>query len=128
MVARSLNYGNVIDELFQSIPEAQMAYAQWEMPGDPLPHIMFSFLEESFFGPIVKAHRHDELEGRISQFFERMAASSDVRLHDLLWIGLFEAWFPNGMLGIAARQMGLRSQALAKKALKEFSKPRRVLG
>jgi len=128
VVANSLEYGNVIDQLFQSIPEAKTAYAQGEMPGDPLPYVVFSFLEESFFTPVVRLHRHDELEERILQFFERMAASSDAQLHDLLSVGLFETRFANGMLEIAVRRFGPRSKALTEKALKEFSKPRRVLG
>ena len=40
----SLKYNDVIGSLFRSIPEAKAAYDAWDMPGDPLPHIVFSLL------------------------------------------------------------------------------------
>ena len=43
-----LRYDAVIPKLFSSLPEAKVAYDLWDMPGDPLPYIVFGFLEESF--------------------------------------------------------------------------------
>ena len=48
-----LNYSNIIEALFEAMPEAKAAYNSWDMPGEALPYVVFSFLEESFFTPIV---------------------------------------------------------------------------
>jgi len=118
-----VNYRNMITLLFQTVPEAKIAYKLWEMPGEPLPYIVFSFLEESFFTPLVNSATDDELKGRVFRFFERMAASSDAKVVDLLAIGLFEAWATNGALVASFEQMGPQTKAVARKAVKSI-KPR----
>ena len=46
-----LVYEAVIPTLFRLIPEAKDAYEAWNMPDEPLPYIVFGFLEESLFPP-----------------------------------------------------------------------------
>lgn len=92
-----LHYNAVVSSLFHPIPEAKNAYDAWQMPGDPLPYIVFSFLEGSFLKPAVNSGQAAELLGRIFQFFEHMAASSDIEVVNLLNVGLFEAWVADAM-------------------------------
>jgi hypothetical protein len=60
-----LPYNAVIPSLFRAVPEAKDAYDAWDMPGDPLPSVVFSFLEESFLTPAVNAGDSPELLKRI---------------------------------------------------------------
>lgn len=124
----SLKYGDVITSLFQAIPEAKAAYDRWDMPGEVLPHIVFSLLEESFLTPVIKADKNAELQERIFRFLEQMAISTDNEVVNLLWIGLFEPWAANGTLTIALNRLEPRSKLLAKAGFKEFLKPRKMLG
>ena len=123
----TLKYSDVLSSFFETIPEAKAAYDKWDMPGEPLPYIVFSFLEESFLTPIVKSGEDVELKDRIFQFLERMAGSDSSEVVDLLWLSLFEAWAANGTLSLALEEFEPRSQSLARKALKEFLTPRRIL-
>lgn len=72
-----LHYETVIPKLFGSLPEARVAYDAWEMTGDPLPYIVFGFVEESFFRPAIVAEKDSQLLVRIFAFLEEMASSSD---------------------------------------------------
>lgn len=112
-----LHYNAVVSSLFHPIPEAKNAYDAWQMPGDPLPYIVFSFLEGSFLKPAVNSGHAAELLGRIFQFFEHMAASSDIEVVNLLYVGLFEAWVADAMtLERALKYMGPETKALAREA------------
>jgi len=112
-----LRYDAVIPKLFSSLPEAKVAYDLWDMPGDPLPYIVFGFLEESFFTPAILADRDSPLLVRIFAFLEEMAASQDTKVVELLWVGLFEAWAADsGTFQKALSGMGPRTKKLAKKA------------
>lgn len=55
------------------------------------------FLEGSFLKPAVNSGQDAELLGRIFQFFEHIAASSDIEVVNLLNVGLFEAWVADAM-------------------------------
>jgi hypothetical protein len=57
MMIEELAYSAVIPTLFRVIPEAKNPYDASDMPGDPLPYIVFSFPEESLFPP---SHRLGE--------------------------------------------------------------------
>jgi hypothetical protein len=37
-----LAYNAVIPTLFHDVPEAKDAYDAWDIPGDPLPHVVFA--------------------------------------------------------------------------------------
>jgi hypothetical protein len=109
----SLTFNSVIPALFSSIPEARAAYDAWDMPGDPLPYIVFSFLEESFLTPAVNAG-DSELLRRIFELLERMALSPSEEVVTLLWVGLFEPWAANPTtLKKALEHMGPATRALA---------------
>jgi hypothetical protein len=123
----SLNYSNIIGALFRAMPEAKTAYDTWDMPGEALPYIVFGFLEESFFTPIVTSSTHAELRTRIFEFLEQMAASDHTEVKNLLWIGLFEAWAANGTIATSLEHMGPQTKSLAKKAISSIE-PHRVLG
>ena len=84
-----------IPTLFHDVPEAKDAYDAWEMPGDPLPYVVFGFLEESLFTPAVNSANNPDLVRRIFDFLERMALSRHEEVVNLLWVGLFEAWAAN---------------------------------
>jgi hypothetical protein len=77
------------------------------LSGDPLPYIVFGFLEASFLTPAVKSGKDAELLARIFQFFEQMAANPDVQVANLLYVGLFETWVADAaILKRAFRHMG----------------------
>ncbi len=108
-----LAYGDVLSTLFRSIPEAKAAYDAWDMPGDPLPYIVFGFLEESFLTPAVDSGRNAELLTRIFAFLELMACSPDTEVINLLYVGLFEAWVSRpSTLKKGFRNMGPATRAL----------------
>jgi len=109
-----LHHNAVVPALFRSLPEAKVAYADWDMPGEPLPYIVFSFLDESFFGPSIRSSKDTELLTRVFRFLEQMAVSPDSEVVNLLWIGLFESWVGDQtILRKAFRYMGPATQALA---------------
>ena len=113
-----LLYNAVIPSLFRAVPEAKDAYDAWEMPGDPLPYIVFSFLEESFLTPAVDAGNAPDLLDRIFGFLERMALSRDEEVVNLLWVGLFEAWAARPQtFGRALEHMRPATKELASQAV-----------
>jgi len=117
-----LVYNAVIPTLFRLVPEAKDAYDAWEMPGDPLPYIVFSFLEESLLTPAVDSDDAPELLKRIFTFLERMALSSDAEVVNLLWVGLFEAWAARpSMFGKAVERMGPATKELASQAFQKIT-------
>jgi hypothetical protein len=114
-----LEYKAVISTLFRLIPEAKGAYDAWDMPGDPLPYIVFSFLEQSLFTPVVNADRDPDLLRRIFEFLERMALSHDTEVINLLWVSLFEPWAVRpSTLRQAAGRMGPATKELALQAFR----------
>lgn len=117
-----LAYNAVIPTLFRAVPEAKDAYGAWDMPGDPLPYIVFSFLEESFITPAVDAGDAPELLMRIFAFLERMSLSRDEEVVSLLWIGLFEAWAARPpTLVKAVERMGPATRRLASQAFQRIT-------
>lgn len=59
-----LNYANVIPSLFECLPEAKTAYQDWQKPGETLPYIVFSLLDESFITPMIKSSGNEEMRRR----------------------------------------------------------------
>jgi len=109
-----LHYDAVISRLFDSLPRAKDAYDLWDMPGDPLPYIVFGFLEESFFTPAIVADKDSALLVRIFAFLEEMASSSDSEVVNLLSVGLLEAWAGDpDTFRKAFRRMGPQTKKLA---------------
>jgi hypothetical protein len=118
----NLAYNSVIPTLFLVVPEAKDAYDAWEMPGDPLPYIVFGFLEESLFTPTVDADGDSDLSRRIFDFLEGMALSDDAEVVNLLWVGLFEAWAARpSTLAKAAGRMGSATKELASQAFQKLT-------
>ena len=114
-----LAYSAVIPALFRALPEAKDAYDDWDMPGDPLPYMVFSFLEESLFTPALVSRSNPELLSRIFDFLERMALSRSEEVVNLLWIGLFEPWAANPpIFSKAAEYMRPATKALAAEAVR----------
>ncbi len=113
----ALEYNAVISTLFRFIPEAKDAYDAWDMPDDPLPYIVFSFLEQSFFTPIVNADDDPDVVRRIFEFLEQMALSRDTEVVNLVWISLFEPWAARPWeFGKAVERMGPATKKLALQA------------
>jgi hypothetical protein len=117
-----LAYNHVIPSLFRSVPEAKDSYDGWEMPGDPLPYIVFGFLEESLFTPAVVSGGNPDLLSRIFDFLERMALSRSDEVVNLLWVGLFEAWAGNPrVFAKAAAYMRPATKGLASAAAQQIA-------
>lgn len=85
-------YDAVIPTLFREVPETRDAYDAWDMPGDPLPYLVFGFLEESLITPAVDSGDDRDLLQGIFGFLERRALSRNEEVVNLLWVDLFEAW------------------------------------
>jgi hypothetical protein len=117
-----LLYDAVIPTLFRVVPEAKDAYDSWDMPGEPLPYVVFGFLEESLFTPVVDANRDPDLLRRIFEIFEWMAVSRDAEVTNLLWVGLFEAWASRPPTFAKANQrMGPATKELASEAFQRIA-------
>ena len=117
-----LAYIEVIPTLFRSVPEAKDSYDAWEMPGEPLPYLVFSFLEESLFTPAVISGHNHELLRRMFDFFERMALSRSDDVINLLWVGLFEPWVLNPTtMSNARKHMRQATKALASQAAQKLT-------
>ncbi len=117
-----LVYDAVIPSLFRIVPEAKDAYDAWEMPGDPLPYIVFGFLEESLLTPAVESGDNSDLLRRIFEFLEGMAVSRSEEVVTLLWVGLFEAWATSPRtLGKALEYMLPATRMLASQAARQIA-------
>jgi hypothetical protein len=93
------------------------------MPGDPLPYIVFGFLDESLFTPAVMSGDNPELLQRIFDFLERMASSRSVEVLNLMLVGLFEPWSENPtVLSKARDHMRPATEALASQAAEKFTR------
>jgi hypothetical protein len=117
-----LAYNAVIPALFRDVPESKQAYDAWDMPGEPLPYIVFSFLEESLFTPAVDGGENPDLLRRLFDFLEHMALSDDAAVTNLLWVGLFEAWVARAStFGKAVERMRPATKELASQAYKKIT-------
>jgi hypothetical protein len=117
-----LAYSAVIPTLFRALPEAKDAYDDWDMPDDPPPYIVFSFLEESLFTPALASRSNPELLSRIFDFLERMALSRSEEVVNLLWVGLFEPWAADPpILSKAIEYMRPATKALASEAVQRIT-------
>lgn len=70
----NLAYNDVLLALFRAVPEVKAAYGGWETPGDPLPYIAFSFLEESLFTRAVMSRGNLDLLLRTFDFLRAYGA------------------------------------------------------
>jgi hypothetical protein len=112
-----LLYASVVPTLFRLIPEAKSAYEACDVPGDPLPYVVFGFLDGSFLSPAIDSGKDTELLMRIFGFLEQMACSSDPEVVNLLWVELLETWVANPtILSAAFKHMGPATKALATEA------------
>jgi hypothetical protein len=97
-------------------------YDAWDMPLNPMPYIVFSFLEESLFTPVVDRGDDPDLLRRIFDFLERMALARDSEVVNLLWVGVFEAWAARPLtFGTAVKRMGPATKELAVQAAKQIT-------
>src|SRR5690242_7690237 len=117
-----LAYNAVILALFRAVPESKGAYDAWDMPGEPLPYIVFSFLEESLLTPAVDEGGDPDLLRRLFGFLEQMALSGDAEVVTLLWVGLFEAWAARpSTFRKAVERMGPATKELASQAFQKIT-------
>lgn len=117
---QDLRYPEVHSSLLVALPEIREEYKKkaWlvEGEGDPRQYLVIELVLNPVLRELLDTNRDRTLLGRIFEFLERMATSSDPEVVNLLGVGVFERMVNEPTrISVAWRHMGVESRKLARR-------------